>query len=675
MPRMGDDLMYKKILPAILLLNAGTAFAASQGMNACDTNSVYNIGAGIYDITGPAAEQRMMGYAMLDQSTSGISSRLFARAFVLQSPCNGKRVVFVNTDLGMVFQAVKQQVVRRLKEKYGNLYDESNVLITATHTHSGPGGFSTYTLYNLTILGFSEKNFNTIVDGIVAAIDRAQLNMVPATIRMAKGQLPGIGFNRSPQSYLLNPESERALYQQDVDTEMTVIRFDSLKGNPIGMINWFPVHGVSMNNKNHLISSDNKGYAEFLFEKDFGSDYGPHAFVAAFAQANAGDVSPNEYGKEGGTGLLGLEAVERAGRPQYELARKLYDSASEVVTGGIDYRHMFVEMDKVSIDPRYTDGQVHMTCPPAIGVSMLAGTTDGEGVGRQGLTCENISSVIPAFLCQNLTTTCQGVKPIALELGNKKPYPWVPTILPFQEFKLGRLLIAAAPFEVTTMSGRRIKSAIQEQLPDASKYQIVLSALSNAYAQYITTPEEYKLQRYEGASNLFGPWTLSAMRQQYAQLTRALFNGEPVAAGPAPQDLLDAQHNFQPGVLWDSTPSSVQFGDVYQNVDSHYQPGDTVTVVFWGAHPKNNYRVQDTFLKVEHLENGQWKTVREDRDWDTEYQWRRSGLANSLVTITWRMPKDIERGQYRIVHHGDAKSWWSGKITPYTGYSAVFTVG
>ena len=28
------------------------------------------------------------------------------------------------------------------------------------------------------------------------------------------------------------------------------------------MVNWFAVHGTSMNNTNHYISGDNKGYAE-----------------------------------------------------------------------------------------------------------------------------------------------------------------------------------------------------------------------------------------------------------------------------------------------------------------------------------------------------------------------------------------------------------------------------
>ena len=63
-----------------------------------------------------------------------------------------------------------------------------------------------------------------------------------------------------------------------------------------------------------------------LFEKDFNSDYGPHAFVAAFAQANAGDVSPNPYGHEGGAGAAGRIATEKAGKPQYDRARQLFET-------------------------------------------------------------------------------------------------------------------------------------------------------------------------------------------------------------------------------------------------------------------------------------------------------------------------------------------------------------
>jgi neutral ceramidase len=305
---------------------------------------------------------------------------------------------------------------------------------------------------------------------------------------------------------------------------------------------------------------------------------------------------------------------------------------------------------------------------------MLAGTADGEGVGKQGVTCNNIGEIIPGLFCEMSTTSCQGAKPIALTLGNKKPYPWVPNILPFQMFKIGGFVIAAAPFELTTMSGRRIKETIMRQLPSAEKNQVVLSALANAYVQYITTNEEYQLQRYEGASTIFGPWALAALQQQYTKLAKALVNGDKVDAGPTPPDLLDVQVNLQSGVAFDDKPLGKEFGSIERDVKSSYKPGEKVEAVFWGAHPKNNYHTMDTFLAVQHLENGQWKTVRTDRDWDTEYRWQRNAIAYSLVSVGWRTATDIPVGQYRIVQYGDWKSFWGGKITPYTGYSSVFSI-
>lgn len=53
-----------------------------------------------------------------------------------------------------------------------------------------------------------------------------------------------------------------------------------------------------MNNTNHLVNGDNKGYAAYAAEKKMNRDSlpGKGPFVAGFAQANEGDVSPNTEG-------------------------------------------------------------------------------------------------------------------------------------------------------------------------------------------------------------------------------------------------------------------------------------------------------------------------------------------------------------------------------------------
>lgn len=55
-------------------------------------------------------------------------------------------------------------------------------------------------------------------------------------------------------------------YPYDVDKEFVQLKLVTLDDKPIGAINWFAVHGTSMNSTNCLVSSDNIGYASVLFD-------------------------------------------------------------------------------------------------------------------------------------------------------------------------------------------------------------------------------------------------------------------------------------------------------------------------------------------------------------------------------------------------------------------------
>ncbi|MBN1206733.1 MAG: neutral/alkaline ceramidase [Myxococcaceae bacterium] len=648
---------------------------------ACAGNQRFLIGSGIHDITGPAAEVGMMGYGSLTQQTEGLHLRLRSRAFVIHSSCNDKRVVFVSADLGQLFQAVKQQVVERLRARYGDLYSDANVLLSATHTHSGPGGYSHYALYDLTTLGFIPQNFEAIVAGIVQSVVRAHENLREGTLRMAAGELSGASRNRSREAYELNPAEERARYTQDTDNRMTLVRFTQEGGREIGLINWFAVHGTSMGNTNHLISSDNKGSASTLFEQARGTLYTrKDTFVAAFAQSNEGDVTPNILGGTDGGGADDFEDTSLSARKQYARAEELYAGATASLTGGVDYRHMHVKMDQVQVEPRFADGQARGTCPAAIGVSMLAGAEDGPAYGREGVSCATIRDLFGGFVCTFSRTECQGVKPIILEMGRMKPYPWSPEVLPLQIVTLGNLALVAVPFELTTMSGRRLRETVRERLAPAGVTEVVIAGLSNAYAGYVATREEYERQDYEGASTHFGPWTLAALQQEFARLAEALAANAPVPPGPVPRDLRDAVIGLQPGVVFDDKVLWATFGGVVRGQDARpgYTRGETVRVTFWGGHPKNNLRIHDTFLRVQRREGDRWKDVAYDWSWETKYHWKRVAcvptLACSHITVEWSIPESTPAGTYRLLHGGDWKSGWDGKVRRYIGGSREFTV-
>ena len=95
-----------------------------------------------------------------------------------------------------------------MEAKYGGLYTTRNVLLSGTHTHSGPGGYIQYAMYGIASLGFHKGNFYTIVDGIIQSIDRAHDGLQPGRIYMNKGRVENANINRSPVAYENNPKEE-----------------------------------------------------------------------------------------------------------------------------------------------------------------------------------------------------------------------------------------------------------------------------------------------------------------------------------------------------------------------------------------------------------------------------------------------------------------------------------
>ena len=209
---------------------------------------------------------------------------------------------------------------------------------------------------------------------------------------------------------------------------------------------------------------------------------------------------------------------------------------------------------------------------------------------------------------------------------------------------------------------------------------VVVTGLSNAYSGYAVTYEEYQMQRYEGASTMYGPHTLSAYVQEFDKLALAIALKKPVPPGPSPLNHLKEMISFDPGVILDLPPIGKHFGSVDKDVNKTkiYTKGDIVEVSFWAGHPKNDYMTDKTFLTVDRQEaDGTWKTVLTDADWDTKFRWTRVGLlkpAESLAVIQWSIGEtlSVESGTYRIQHFGVAKHLNGRKA--YSGVSSSFTV-
>lgn len=651
-----------------------------------------------------------MGYARLTQATSGIHTRLYSRAFIISN--NNERIVYVTADLGFISQAIKVITIERLQKIFGSLYTDENVMIAATHTHSGPGGYCWYPMYGMNSFGFNYQNFDIIVNGIVKSIEIAHNNLSKGNIFIGSGEILNASYNRSPTAYYSNPSEELKNYEYNFDPEVLQLRFQVENNTEIGIINWFAVHGTSMKGNNTLISGDNKGYAAYLMEKVMNNNNlgSREKFVAAFAQTNEGDISPNTKGafcEDGsqcdektsscngwtqgcnsiGPGNDPFESTEIIGKMQFEKALDIFHNSKEIVKGEIKYSHAWVNIEELEIPPEFTGlNKTIKTCIGALGDSMAAGTVDGPGDFNfvQGTTStsplnsgwhwltETVFGKIPEEQKQ-----CHYPKPILFYTGRIGiPSKWTQGVVPVQLFKLGDIWIAGVPAEFTTMAGRRLKNRIKNSLISLNALnentKIIISGLSNSYTHYVTTKEEYDNQRYEGASTLYGPYTLSAYEMLFSQMVHHIIKNDPLPKSSKPEDLRNTTFSMLPNVIIDTAPDN-DFGRVFQDSESLYKPGDEVIVKFWSANPRNNPRTNDTYLTVERFENNEWKVIATDNDWETKYIWSRKGVSRSIATIIWQIPEDIQAGTYRIRHFGDAK-YLSGEIKSFVGESKKFII-
>ncbi|MCP5525527.1 MAG: neutral/alkaline non-lysosomal ceramidase N-terminal domain-containing protein [Verrucomicrobiales bacterium] len=597
----------------------------------------YLVGQGMHDITGPAAENGMMGYADDAQKTTGIHDRQWARAFiVVDRKDTGQRVAFVTVEAGQMFPSVAQGVLDLVAQDVNlrNHYSHGNVVLSATHTHGACGGHSYHTLFNASIGGFSWQNYKAMVNGIYQAIKEAHNNLQPGRVLMTSGQLDNASKNRRPAAFDQNLEVKRGDLENPFqhshrrDTEMLVLRFEDSTGRPIGMLNWFAVHGVSFPKENTLLTSDNKGYAAFEFERLMGSRHAAASdFVAAFANSNEGDVTANLRDSVEGINLddvyewqetlniqgkdaerdweskSGAVRAVTIGERQRARAQELFAAADlRPLKGRVGWRSVNVDFRHLDVTPRaaipynriadekelpFATPEFRLrewlaeddfltaypiagefinpnrTCPGALGFEFAKGTLDGKG--KEEWMIDALNAVLTLSpdatrileVChqpkQIILSTALGIdqwQPVTALPGPFAPTTWAPQILPLSILKVGDLAILSVPAEFTAMAGWRLRQTVESELEPGVR--TIVAGLSDAYAGYVTTFEEYAYlddgyQTYEGASTHFGPFTLVAYQEQFAGMAASIRQDRPHPSPlPVPEYRLPAAPPVDP---------------------------------------------------------------------------------------------------------------------------------
>ncbi len=522
----------------------------------------------------------MQGYGKWSQRDQGQKTPLYARSVVLGDGSTPP-LMFCCLDLGYVTHAMREGVRAALSLAMADAFDPDRLVLTCTHTHSGPGGCSHDIMYNVVTPGFVPEYLNRIVQAASTAILAAWRNTAPTDIALSEGDFAAtvqVAWNRSRAAYNRNPDVVRRTLEEchlALDRTMQVLSLRR-EGRVEALLSLFGVHATCIGSSNRLFDGDNKGYAAIDAENAL-RDAGASAPVAIFAQATAGDVSPHFHGpgqtgrRAKITGDAEYAYAEQNGRAQSAHALAiLEDGTRHAVTGAIDAIFGYADFTDITADPAFADGETKaITSEPCHGAAFFAGTpVDGPGLPKPFLwLVQRIAARIKRYRLKRMTQysaedqayyrrlyEAQGPKAIMQEAGRKvmlgqtldristpdfidpavaeikrqarigamRHSAMVPTILPLQILIIGDLALVCAPGEFTTTAGARLRQTVAEHLAPRGLAEVLLCTYCNEYMGYVTTFEEYQEQAYEGGHTIFGQWTLAAFQTKFAALADEL---------------------------------------------------------------------------------------------------------------------------------------------------------
>lgn len=545
------------------------------------SDAQYLVGWARADLGIAARGLAMNGYGMWSHRASGSRTPLFARTLYVEPIEGGTPVVLCLLDLAMVTHAIRASVLDGLESELGAQFSADALVLSCTHTHSGPGGCGWEALYNVVTPGFVPEHLEAVTRACVDSVLRARELAAPTQLGLVSGEFDpdvDVAWNRSLTAYNRNsgttprgPGETHLALNRTMDI-VTARRDGELRA----FLSLFGVHATCLGNTRDEYDGDNKGYAAAHAEAclDAPDDTAP---VALFAQSTAGDVSPHYHGpgdkvrRAKLSGSAEVAYARRNGELQSEHAMALAASQPATpVSGPLDAVLTYLDFEHQSADPEFTGGHGQAETTEAChGVAFFRGTPiDGPGIpALLGTLARGISRIVRRWRSgshSGLSDSereaylrmyrAQWPKDILLESSAKRILGWpldripipgfadptirelkrqarlgaldtsalVPTVLPIQIVRLGSLALVCCPGEFTTVAGERVLSAVREPLESAGVTDVFLCTYCNDYMGYVTTHEEYEQQNYEGGHTIFGRWTLAAFQSRFRDLAREL---------------------------------------------------------------------------------------------------------------------------------------------------------
>jgi Neutral/alkaline non-lysosomal ceramidase, N-terminal len=216
------------------------------------------------EITPPVG-MPLQGYGSRHGHPSrGVRDPLYARVLVLKNDTT--RLILVGCDLMAVTENLYEAIFAKVHAK--TPIRRSELILFATHTHSGAGGLSNRFVMELVGGKFRHSFFNKTTDKITSAIIESLQDTQPALFGIGSTTIDDLNKNR-------------AWEKGAVDRELGVLRVTTKDGQPLAWLVNFAAHPTTLG-VNWEFSGDFPGELAREAEK--------HGSVMLFANGAAGDL-------------------------------------------------------------------------------------------------------------------------------------------------------------------------------------------------------------------------------------------------------------------------------------------------------------------------------------------------------------------------------------------------
>jgi len=258
------------------------------------------------DITPPAGLP-MGGNVRDDDIARGVHDNLFCNVVLLEE--NGERICFINFDLlGITYEtceAIKNGIMKRAG------IQPENVLICATHTHSGPDVLG---IFREKIDEGIKKYLNEIIKKVVGEVALLPSELKDANLSIAKNNVYDLSFNRrlvmkdgTMKMNFENPDiADVEKEAGPIDPELYALVISDTDNNTIAIVVNFTLHPAVLVGKDWLWSRDYINYLTNDLKKYLGNNT-----IVFFANGAEGNVNHINY-KDKNQGR-GFEEAERIG--------------------------------------------------------------------------------------------------------------------------------------------------------------------------------------------------------------------------------------------------------------------------------------------------------------------------------------------------------------------------